>query len=204
MVYVTKNKNSYYRIAIKKSLIIALSLLIILLLLYPTYNPKNVKKKIVHINIVVEDIPITKQGIYRPPPPKPAIPIPTEEESVPEDETIEETNLNFDVSPFISSGTYEGFGSLSYIPPRPVAEVIPEYPKGDYKKGITGTVKLHVKINSNGKVVDVVVLENTTSSNRCAEAAMKAAYQCRYIPARRGNKTISCWTTRLIKFDIPK
>ena len=204
MGYFKDNKHPMYRITIEKSLIITLCLIIISFLLFPTVKFKKSEKRVVHINIVVEDIPITKQGIFRPPPPKPSIPIPTEDESIPEDETIEETNLKFTISPVASSGGYEGFGTSSYIPPRPIAEVIPEYPKEDYKKGVTGIVKLHIKINSQGKVVDVVVLENTTNSERCANAAKQAAYQCQYIPARQGKKTISCWTTRTIKFDIPK
>ena len=59
-------------------------------------------------------------------------------------------------------------------------------------------------LQNQGKVLEVIVLENTTNSDRCAETAKKAAYQCQYIPARQGKKPISCWTTRFIKFSIPK
>lgn len=193
-----------YRITVEKSLIIALCLIICLLILFPTYRYQLTEKKAMQINIAVEDIPITKQGLYRPPPPKPAVPIPTEDESIPEDETIETTDLDLELRSIASSGFNQGFGTSSYIPPRPIAEVIPEYPKQDYKKGVTGVIKLHINIDSTGKVIDVVVLENTTNSKRCAAAATIAAYKCRYIPARQGNKPIDSWTTRLITFDIPK
>ena len=204
MDYQKKYPRPEYRINIEMSLILSLVLLIILLIVFPTYKFNSIKNKEVRINILVEDIPITKQGIYRPPPPKPAVPIPSEDESIPEDETIEETYLNFDVKPLASSGNYEGFGNSAYRPPRPISEVIPEYPKEDYKNGVTGVVKLHVKVNSSGRVVEVVVLENTTNSRRCATAAQKAAYQCRYIPGYNGSDPIVCWTTRLITFSIPR
>ena len=204
MGYFKKKQSPGYRINIEKSFTITLFIIIIIFILFPTYNFKLNKKKVVHLNIIVEDIPITKQGAYRPPPQKPAVPIPAEDESIPEDETIEVTNLDFKLSLPASPGGYEGFGVSSYVPPRPITEVIPEYPKEDYKKDVTGVVKLHININSQGKVIEIIVLENTTNSERCAESAKKAAFQCLYIPARRANKSVSCWTTRLITFSIPK
>lgn len=200
----TKSIKPSYRKTIEATLIITLSLIIFFFFLFPTLKRPIKENKIVHLDIVVENIPITRQSSYRPPPPKPAIPIPTEEETVPTDETIAETELNFDTFPFAANGALPGYTSPSFIAPRPIAEVIPEYPKEEYKRGVTGTIKLHVNIDQNGKVIEVVVLENTTQSELCAEAAIKAAYQCRYIPARQGNKPVACWTTRLIKFDIPR
>ena len=120
-----------------------------------------------------------------------------------EDETIEETELNFDVQPLTSADGYPGVGA-PFIPPRPITEVIPEYPREDFKNGITGVVKLHVKVNERGKVIDVVVLENTTGSERCAAAARKAAFRGSYLPARQGSKPITTWTVRIITFDLPR
>jgi len=204
MGYFKKKQSPEYRTNIEKSLTITLFIIIIIFILFPTFNFEYNEEKVVHLNIIVEDIPITKQGAYRPPPSKPAVPIPAEDESIPEDETIEVTNLDFKLSLPASPGGYEGFGVSSYVPPRPIAEVIPEYPKEDYKNGVTGVVKLHININSQGNVIEVIVLENTTNSELCAESAQKAASQCLYIPARSGNSHVSCWTTRLITFSIPK
>ena len=93
-----KKQSPGYRINIEKSFALTLFIIIIVFILFPTYNFELNKKKVVHLNIIVEDIPITKQGAYRPPPQKPAVPIPAEDESIPEDETIEVTNLDFKLS----------------------------------------------------------------------------------------------------------
>jgi len=204
MMFRQTNFKNDYHVRLEKAIIISLGGLILLFLLFPSIPVRVPEEKIVHLNIVVESIPITRQGVFRPPPLRPAVPIATEDETVPEDETIEETTLKFDVSPIPSAGATAGFGVLSYIQPRPIAEVFPIYPDEDYKKGISGIVKLHVKIDERGKVVDVIVLENTTNSHRCANAAKDAAFQTRYTPARQGEKTIACWVTRLITFEIPQ
>lgn len=195
---------SEYRTVIKKALIIVIVFIIFILQLFPMLKPHQIEEQIVHLIIIVEDIPLTRQTSYRPPPPKPAVPIPSEEESVPEDETIEETDLRLDLYSNSPSGETGGFGSPAIIPPRPIVETIPEYPEEDYKNGVTGKVKLHIHVDKSGKVIDVVVLENTTKSSRCEKAAIAAAFQCRYISARQGNNNVNSWITRTITYEIPQ
>jgi len=193
----------FYRIRIEKSLILTLCLIIFIFLLFPTYQFNLKNQQAVYINIEVQDIPITKQGVFRPPPPRPAVPIPTEDECIPDDETIEITNLELNLQPLASSGSNKGFGSAPIVPPRPIVESFPEFPEEDYKNGVTGTIKLHVKIDESGKVTDVVVLENTTGSKRCAQAAIQAAYRWKYFPGRSGNTPKISWITQNFSFNIP-
>ncbi len=200
----SKHYESEYQKIIKIALIIVIVSIILVLQLFPMLKPHQIEDQIIHLNIIVEDIPLTRQTSFRPPPPKPAVPIPSEEETVPEDETIEQTDLKLDLYSTSPAGETGGFGSPSIIPPRPIAETIPEYPKVDYKNGVTGKVKLHIHVDKAGKVIDVVVLENTTNSKRCEDAAIAAAYQCRYIPARQGNKNVNSWMTRTITYEIPQ
>lgn len=151
----------------------------------------------------IEDIPITRQGRFRPPPPRPVVPIPSEEEDIPEDETIIAMESNADYFNTFDD-QMSGFAIIAAVPARLITEVIPEYPKEDYHRGITGVVKLHIHINERGDVVEVVVLENTTKSELCAEAAKVAAMKCRYQPARKGRENVSSWMSRSIRFDIKK
>lgn len=189
-----------YKLTFRKSLAIALFIIITLFQAFPVFERrKDNYPEAIHINILVENMPVTRQNRYRPPPPKPAVPIPTDDELVPEDETIVETNLN--VSPIASQGMEAGFGVAAIIAPRLIDEVFPEYPEKDYKKGVTGTVKLHVHVDAKGRVIDVVVLENTTQSEACADAARKAAFRTRYLPARQGAVSIASWTIRYFRFD---
>jgi len=161
----------------------------------PVVQPKEVI-------LLLEDIPVTRQGVPRPKPVRPAIPIPSEEESLPEDETIEPTDLDqyFNLPPLP-----EGVGgSAAIIPPRPIAEVFPEFPERELKKGVRGVVELALKVDERGVVVDVYVIRNTTGSKTCEQAAVQAAYKTRFIPARRGSEHIVVWINKIYKFSAEK
>ncbi len=168
-------------------------------------RPKEVQGEVPVIT--VEEIPPTQQGKKRPLPPKPAIPIPSEEEWVPEDETIEEIDLKYyaDSADQGGAGMQDaGVGAPTIIPPRPIAWVIPEYPEEDRKRGIRGEVKLGLQIDSTGKVIEAIVIENETGSERCAQAAIKAALASRFIPAMKGGKPTSYWLIQPYRFDLSK
>ncbi len=194
--------HTYYRITFEKSLIISFLLTIITFLLFPSFPKKIYKLQGIRIVIEVEDVPVTRQPSYRPQPVRPSVPIPSDDEAIPSDETMTETRLDASIS--MSRPKANGLGVLKVTTPRLLTDVFPEYPKEDYENSVTGQVKLHVKVDTLGKVVDVVTLENTTQSDRCAAAAIKAAYQYRFIPARQGDQSISSWTSIVIKFNIKK
>lgn len=197
-------KEDSYPKNIEKATIAALLLVIFLFLLFPKLdiNKKN-SDQIVFTYLNVEDIPVTKHGTRKKPPPKPAVPIPSDDELIPEDVTIEETELDFEQ---YSDITGPGFvsGQPVVFQPRPVFEVIPEYPQELQKKGIQGSVKLHLHVNKKGLVDDVVVLENTTGSPRCASAAKSAALKGRYIPAKQSKQPTDIWITRTYSFGLQK
>ncbi len=194
----------FYRRNIERATIVALILTILIFLLFPKFDIQKKQDKIALISsIKVEDIPVTHQGARRKPPPKPAVPIPSEDESIPDDVTIEETEINFD---FTSERIGEGLFSNQRVvfQPRPILEVIPEYPKELQKKGIQGVVKLHLHVDKFGRVIEAVVLENTTNSNLCAEAARRAALKGRYVPATKAGKATDIWIVRSYSFGLQK
>lgn len=195
--------NDPYKLNLERSTIIVLCLLIVLFIMFPHFNlEKKDADKVVVATIVAEDIPITHQGAYRKPPLKPAVPIPSEDVLFPEDVTIEETEINYDL-PSQQLGT--GLpGQVAIFQPRPIFEVIPEYSEELQKKGVQGLVKLHIHINEAGSVDEVVILENTTGSSSCAKAAQEAAMKGRYIPARKSGEPTDLWITRTYTFGIQK
>ncbi|MFQ5706443.1 MAG: TonB family protein [bacterium] len=193
-----------YATNLKKSLILVLLLFIALVNISPKIPVKTENVNAPHVVLTIEDIPITRQAFRRPPPPKPQIPVPSEDESIPEDETIVETTLKYtNVFDNLPEGTIGPVG-LKITPPRPIAWVFPEYPKDMKKKGIRGEVKLSIHITEKGNVSEVVVLENTTGSKACADAAVSAAYGSRFSPAREGNKPINFWITQPYRFDVSR
>lgn len=193
-----------YRIVLEKSTILALLLVILLFLLFPKIKiKKSIEIEGLGYQLTVEDIPITYQGIPRKPPPRPVVPIPSEDYIIPEDVTIDDTELTFEN---FSSTTGSGLtlGRIDIIQPRPIFEVIPEYSEELQKKGIEGFVKLHLHIDQAGIVIEAIVLENTTGSSACAKAAKEAALKGRYIPSKRNGEPTDLWISRIYTFGLLK
>ena len=204
-------KKNPYRINYSKNIelayIISLVITIALVRFAANYEIEVPQPKAEIPIVTVEEIPQTKQGKRRPLPTRPAIPVPTEEEVIPEEETIEPIKFTFYSKAGADGGSGAqdaGIGAPTIIPPRPIAWVIPEYPEEDRKKGLRGEVKLSIQIDSTGKVIDAIVLENETGSEKCAQAAIRAALASRFIPAMKGGKPTSYWLIQPYRFDIFK
>ena len=88
-------KRTYKRV-FRTSMAIAFILHVGIGIMFPTFTSGT--RKIERKTIVIEnvDIPETRQIHRAPPPPRPSIPIATESEDVPDDVTIETTDLDFD------------------------------------------------------------------------------------------------------------
>lgn len=157
--------------------------------------------------VSVEEIPVTQQGKKKPPPPKPAVPIPSDDENIPTEETIEPIEFDFFAETGDDGGGGvgdEGVGAIVRVPPRPIAWVIPEYPEQEKKKGVKGEVKVSIQIDATGNVIDAVVVENTTGSELCAQSAIKAALASRFIPAKINGKAQKDWLVMPYRFDLSK
>ena len=199
-----KRPGERYLIDLEKATILALCLVILIFFLFPQFEiQRQIPIATIITSIQVEDIPITKQGTPRQPPPRPVIPIASEDEFYPEDITIDDTELSFD-DLSLAEGLGLAIGRIEIFQPRPVFEVIPEYSEELQKRGIEGIVKLHLHIDQFGHVVDAIVLENTTGSNVCANAAKSAALKGRYVPARKNGQPADLWIIRTYTFGLQK
>jgi len=180
-----------YAVTFEKSMIFSLLLVIAFFHLCPVPKSKHREQKVLIPGFIVEDVPVTRQGDRKKPPTKPALPIPVDDPTMAEDETIDPTTLRFDIGSYYGEG---GVNRLPILPPRPLVQVMPEYPLEEKKRGVSGIVVLSVEVNMEGKVTAVVVKENTTGSEMCSNAAIAAAQRCRYLPARRGKTPVTAWT----------
>jgi len=202
-----KNKQfkERYRLRLEKSLVVVLFVLIIFFQSLPKWNwnsKKNTSEK-VEFRFQVDQIPMTEQKVRRGsrPPKKPVIPIESEEPDVPENLTIDETDVDLDYGESIFGNASITQGKTDTIPARPIVQVLPKYPKELREQGISGTVKLWVMVDTTGKVVDAVVSRNDTGSKACAEAAIEAARKTTYKPARADGEPIKIWTTCIYRFE---
>ncbi|RMF63053.1 MAG: hypothetical protein D6743_11295, partial [Calditrichaeota bacterium] len=84
-----------YTLNIKRALVVTLAFFNLLVYLSPRIEVHPDQKPPPQITITAENIPVTRQIRRTPPPPKPTVPVPSEDESIPEDVTIEETTLKY-------------------------------------------------------------------------------------------------------------
>lgn len=184
-----------YCLRMERATVVALLLLILCFQLVPRYEARRRPLPLVPPAMEVQEVPVTRQHGAVAPPQRPAVPVPVDDPELPADETIELTELSFAPS---LSGAGDPLGEAPGLvtPPRPVAEVFPEYPKSAREKGIQGVVKLSLLVAADGTVAEAIVISNTTGSEACAQAALKAARATRFIPGRRRGVPVPTWTIR--------
>lgn len=199
-----KEKHDYKK-RFELSLIITLFFFIILFNISKRFPFKNNKTKSLRINTIIDivDIPITKQGLrLKTHSVAPTIPIPVEDEFFPEDEIINDPiyldfNNSQDHANMGLEGKDNGFG---IVIPRPLIEVIPEFPESLRKKGINGVVELSLLVNHSGRVDSVLVIKNTTNNQTLELLAIQAAFKTQF--HKINNKSnYHIWVNRSIRFS---
>ena len=200
-----------YRKMIELSLVISLFVLLVVFQAFKRFEGKVELPQEKQVVIQVDEIPITQQ-IDRPPPPaRPSVPIPTEDEDVPEDLTIEETDINFDEAPpppppppseedetpiFVPyDSPPEPSGGFAAIQRNLV------YPEIARRAGVEGTVIIHVLIDEKGNVVKTRVLKSL-GNNGCDEAAIAAIKKTKWKPAMQRDKPVKVWVSIPVIFKL--
>ena len=103
-------------------------------------------KKNVDITVEVEDIPQTKIDTAPPPPARPSIPVASDDDDIPEDETLDDSIFEFDSPqdlapppPLVEEEEVVPFFKVSKKP-EVIKKVQPEYPDLARRAGIEGKV----------------------------------------------------------------
>ena len=96
----TKNPEVDLRLKYRKAYNISMAVSFVLMagvaIAFPKFEPRQSDIKREQVVSEVQDLPETRQVRRPPPPPRPAVPIETESTDVPDDVTIETTELDFD------------------------------------------------------------------------------------------------------------
>ncbi len=204
----------HYRKALELGMVGALLIVTSSFYIFRGEYEYKLKVDIPEIKIEVEDIPPTEQ-IRRPAPPaRPAVPIPTEEEDVPEDETIEETTeLNLAELPPPPPPPEDDLSDESYQfvpydePPVMIGGMeallrLLEYPELARKAGIEGTVVIGVLVDEKGNTVKTQVLKSDATKLGFEEAAIKALMQMKWKPAKQRDKPVKVWISVPVRFKL--
>ncbi|MFC1499838.1 energy transducer TonB [Candidatus Zixiibacteriota bacterium] len=184
----------------EQALSLSLAIVIMLFLTMKTVNVDVYESAYGSEYVSIEDIPVTDQLRVPPAPSRPMIPVPTMDESIPEDVTIMDTALMVDTpmpsmgTPGVSAGTPTGTSSnRTYTAweeaPELVKMVIPAYPEEAKKRNIEGRVMFQIVVDENGFVVEAIVI-SAVPPGIFEEAAREAIMQWRYRPAKLRNRPI--------------
>lgn len=164
----------------------------------------------VAVKIEVADIPQTEQFRRPPAPPKPSVPIPTEEEAVPEDLTIDfsELDLSEIPPPPPPSEDDELPIFLAYDEPPQIIGRLGElnkylkYPLIAQEAGVEGVVFVKLLVGVNGKVEKIEIIKAKPANIGFEESAMRALRQVRWEPAKQRDKSIRVWISIPIHFEL--
>lgn len=177
--------------------------------IFPTFEADASGRKKQQIIIETVDIPETRQIKRPPPPPRPAVPIETESDDVPDDVTIESTDLDFDDAmvdlppppPPGSEEEEEEILEFYMVEQKPelVHSVPPAYPEIARKAGLTGKVFLKFLVDKGGRVSNVSVLRGQEIFR---QAAIDAILQFKFKPAQQNDKPVAVWMTQPMSFRL--
>lgn len=200
-----------YRKVIELTLIIALLLCIILFQAFSRFERQREKKEFQAPKIEVTEVPKTQQEKLPPPPSRPAVPIESESEDIPDDVTIEDTDIDFaELPPPPPPPPAEDEAATFFVAydeaPQPIGgfEAIQKklvYPEIARKAGIEGQVTVYAHINERGEVVDTKILVPLGNSG-CNEAAVAAIKAVKWRPAKQRDKPVAVWVSIPVRFRL--
>lgn len=179
------------------------------ILIYPEHHPTVYLRARPDYVMQVQNIPETSQQTRPPPPPRPSVPLAVEGEDVPDDVTIESTELDLDSMPMDlrirgpvamgppSDEPMDGF-DIEHKP-HPIRIVTPEYPASARRAKQEGTVVVRVLVTKEGEVERVEVMDGPEAF---VAAALNAARQFRFRPGRHEGVKRKVWMVMPIDFKL--
>ncbi|NIR47731.1 TonB family protein [candidate division KSB1 bacterium] len=218
-----KNKNRKTDLKIQYQKVLEFSLTVSLVLLIAAFQVARYvslappETRVSEVTIQVTDIPPTEQRIHTPQrPPLPSVPIPTLEESVPEDVTIEPTELNLDLTtvpppPPPNEEDDDIFGAKYFVPydepPAPIGGMAAihkhlVYPELARRAGIEAMVVVAVLVGVDGTVLKTRILKSSGTQVGFEEAAISAIRQVKWKPAKQRDQAKKVWVSIPVKFQL--
>jgi protein TonB len=202
------NEGKNYLRNLKLSLVLSLLLCIVSFQVWKRMIHQDKKIQMSHFALNVEEIPQTKQEVQTPVPKYPTVPIASEDEYLPTDETIDDTYLDLDYARPLPLPPPED-DVIVFVPydepPAPIGGFAAirsnlVYPEIATRAGIFGTVYLQVHIDKNGNVDKVRVLKSVYDA--LDQAAINAVYDVKWKPAKQRDTPVAVWLTVPIEFKL--
>jgi len=209
----TFDLRAQYRRILEISLVVSLIIHIFVFRAIPELKTTQHQRSIELVEIVVQDMPQTEQMKRLPPPKRPAIPVPTESEDVPEDLTIESTEINIDLvkippPPERDSQIEDGYVFVPYDePPQPIGGLgiihkHIKYPEIARKAGIEATVLIGVLVSETGQSLKTQIIKSSGTELGFEQAAHDAVMKVKWKPAKQRDLPVKVWISFPIRFKL--
>ena len=202
MVYVNPLKLKY-PIVIRITGLIGVGLVIMNFLIFPRFQNTLEFEDVDRVIIENIDIPQTQQIDNTPPPVRPSIPVPSDDEDIADDLTLDELDFddfNLDAPPPPPSGPKVIF--IPYDdPPVAITPIKPIYPEIAQEAGIEGVVIVQAFIDAKGRVKETLILKGVPNTG-LDEAAMEAIRKTRFRPAKQRERPVGVWISIPVNFKL--
>lgn len=205
-----KSLKLQYNKMLELGLIISLVLHIVVMQGLKKFEVKTETKTVKMADLQVEEIPQTQQEKSAPAPARPTVPIASEDEDLPDDETIEFTDLDLDDEPPPPPPPPEDAEAIVFVPfdepPTPIGgfaaiqrKVV--YPDIARRAGVEGRVTVYAQVDESGNVVRTKVVQSL-GPNGCDEAAVKAIKSVKWKPAKQRDRAVKVWIAVPVDFRL--
>jgi len=193
-----------YPIIVRLTTLLGISLVILNFLLFPRFGNSLEFEDIEQVIIENIDIPQTQQIDNTPPPARPSIPVPSDDEDIADDLTLDELDFddfsNLDAPPPPPSGPKVVF--IPYDdPPVAMSPIRPRYPEIAQEAGIEGVVVVQAFIDEKGRVKETLILKGVPNTG-LDEAAMEAIRKTRFRPAKQRERAVGVWISIPVNFRL--
>ena len=193
-----------YPIIVRLTTLLGISLVILNFLLFPRFGNSLEFEDVEQVIIENIDIPQTQQIDNTPPPARPSIPVPSDDEDIADDLTLDELDFddfsNLDAPPPPPSGPKVVF--IPYDdPPVAMSPIRPKYPEIAQEAGIEGVVVVQAFIDEKGRVKETLILKGVPNTG-LDEAAMEAIRKTRFRPAKQRERAVGVWISIPVNFRL--
>ena len=193
-----------YPIVVRLTTLLGISLVILNFLLFPRFGNSLEFEDVEQVIIENIDIPQTQQIDNTPPPARPSIPVPSDDEDIADDLTLDELDFddfsNLDAPPPPPSGPKVVF--IPYDdPPVAMSPIRPRYPEIAQEAGIEGVVVVQAFIDEKGRVKETLILKGVPNTG-LDEAAMEAIRKTRFRPAKQRERAVGVWISIPVNFKL--
>lgn len=195
--------DEYYALYIRYGFVLALILINLFFITLPReFLSGGVYKLRKETATIAEALPPELEKLAEPPPQaKPQLPVPTENPQEVEAQTIEKTEF----TELIKKPTETDIPIVPYwvveVKPQPVTIPKPAYPDLARQAGIEGQVVVKALVDVDGSIADAELLKSSGNVS-LDQAAITAARQAKFSPAKQRDQLVRVWVSIPFKFSL--